>query len=150
MKRVLLVWEPGRAGATALNLASRIGDAENAAVSVIGVVPHATSGSRCGNSALDYNAMIIDVVAADVAQACEQLRAAGVDASSEVLIDTAGDELATFAAAGDFDLVLLPARRRLLRAADHPVAKRLRHVVSGDVRVVASASPAERLGGGSP
>jgi hypothetical protein len=138
VQRVLVVLEPGRNGAAALELARQVAYDEHAAVTIVGVAPRAMSGARCGNSAIDYNAAVADAVSSEIAQACEQLREASVDASGRLLVESTDDVLARFTEAGAFDLILLPARRRPLRASDHPAARRLRQIGGAEVRLVDS------------
>jgi hypothetical protein len=140
VKRVLVVFEPGRGGAAALNFARQVADHENATVTVVGLAPQAMSGSRCGNSALDYNAAVEDAVTKDIEQVCERLREAGTDASCQLLVED-DRQLEEFTSAGAFDLVLLPARRRPLRAASHPAAAWLTHVAGTEIRVVDPRAP---------
>jgi nucleotide-binding universal stress UspA family protein len=135
-KRVLVVFEPGRGGAAALGLARELADREGATLTVVSVAPQGVSGARCGNSALDYNLALQDSVVEDLDHARARLAEFGVRASYELLIECAWPSLDEFAAAGRFDLVLLPARRRPLRAPGHPGAERLRLATGAEIQVV--------------
>jgi hypothetical protein len=139
--RVLVLFEPGRAGAAAVDLAREAGELGHAALTIASVVPQAPSGSRCGNSATEYNQIVLESVAQELDEARRRL--GGVDARFELLID--GDPpLHEYVAAGAFDVVLLPSRRRPLRSVKHPAAAELRRRTRADVRIVdptASSSP---------
>jgi hypothetical protein len=60
-----------------------------------------------------------------------------VRASFELLIERASPSLDEFAAADGFDLLLLPARRRPLRAPGHPAAERLRLATGAELQIIA-------------
>jgi nucleotide-binding universal stress UspA family protein len=136
-KRVLVVFEPARSGAAALELARELVERQGATLTVVAVAPQGVSGARCGNSALDYNLAVQDSVAADLDHARARLEEFGVRASYELLLDGVSPSLAEFAAAGRFDLVLLPARRRPMRAPGHPAAGRLRRASSAEIQIIA-------------
>jgi nucleotide-binding universal stress UspA family protein len=136
-KRVLVVFEPGRGGAAVLGLACDLAERQGATLTVVSVAPQGVSGARCGNSALDYNLALQDAVAEDLDRARARLEEFGARASYELLIERAPPSLDEFAAAGRFDLVLLPARRRPLRAPGHPAAERLRLATGTEIQVVA-------------
>ncbi len=137
-KRVLVVFEPARSGAAALELARELVEREGATLTVLSVAPQGTSGPRCGNSALDFNLAVQDAVAGDQDHARACLEEFDVRASYELLIDGVSPSLDEFTAAGHFDLVLLPARRRPMRAPGHPAAARLRRATGAEIQVVAS------------
>jgi hypothetical protein len=139
-QRVLLLFEPGRGGRAALERARELVANDGAAITVVSVAPQAPSGSHCGGSALEYNRAVCDSVADDLHHARAALEEHGIDADYELLIENR-PPLDQFVAQGAFDLVLLPARRRPLRAAGHPAAGRLRHLNGVEVRVV---DPRER------
>jgi hypothetical protein len=134
-KRVLVVFEPGRSGTAALELARELVEGQGATLTVVGVAPQGVSGTRCGNSALDYNLAVRDSVAGDLGHARAWLGEFGVRASYELLIDGVSPSLDEFAAAGRFDLVLLPARRRPMRG--HPATQRLRRATAAEIQVIA-------------
>jgi nucleotide-binding universal stress UspA family protein len=135
-KRVLVLFESGRGGAAALDLARELAEVGHASVTVVSVVPTAPSGSRCGNSALEYNLVVRDAVEKDLNQARERLAVLGDRAEYELLTEGVDPPLAQFTAAGGFDLVLLPARRRPLRSVKHPEAAALRCMAGTEVRIV--------------
>ena len=136
-KRVLVVCEPARSGGAVLELARELVEGHAATLTVVGVAPQGMPGARCGNSALDYNLAVQDAVARDLDHARAWLEEFGVHASYEVLIDGVSPSLDELAANGRFDLVLLPARRRPMRAPGHPAAGRLRRATGAEIQVIA-------------
>jgi hypothetical protein len=145
-KRVLVVFERARSGAAALELGRELVQRQGATLTVVSVAPQGMSGARCGNSPLDFNLSIQDVVIEDLDYARASLEEFDAHASYEVLIDGVSPSLDEFAAAGCFDLVLLPARRRPMRAPGHPAAKPLRRATSAEIQIVTSR-PRERTPG---
>jgi nucleotide-binding universal stress UspA family protein len=143
-ERILVVCEAGRSGAAAIDLARELAELEHATLTVVGVAPVAPSGSRCGNSATEYNDFVADSVVRDLERARERLGPAAEDATFRLLIDGAQPKLERIAEDGGFDLVLLPARRRPLRAAYHPAAARLRLIAGAEIRIVGPASRSSR------
>jgi nucleotide-binding universal stress UspA family protein len=148
-ERVLVVCEHSRAGAAAIDFARELAEDEHVAVTVVGVAPQAPSGSRCGNSATEFNDAVADSVVQDLEQARAQLGRAAERACFQLLIEGAPPSLVQFAADGGFDLVLLPAHRRPLRAAYHPHAKRLGQVPGAEIRLV-DRRGADAGGSGAP
>jgi hypothetical protein len=136
-KRVLVVFEPVRSGGAVLELARELVERHSATLTVVSVAPQDMSAARCGHSALDYNLAIQDSVVGDLDHARAWLEEFGVSASYELLIDGVSPSLDELAAAGRFDLVLLPARRRLMRAPGHPAAERLRRTTGAEIQVIA-------------
>jgi nucleotide-binding universal stress UspA family protein len=135
-RRVLVLHEPGPAGTAALDLARELDLQERASLTVVAVAPTAPSGSRCGGSAVEYNTVIRETVADDLDRARERLGPASGRADYVLLVEDEDPSLEDWVAARDFDLILLPARRRLLRASGHPAAARLGRVTDAEVRVV--------------
>jgi nucleotide-binding universal stress UspA family protein len=134
-----VLYEHGRGGAAAIDLARELAEAEDATLTVVGVAPQAPSGPRCGNSAIEYNEVLADSVARDLDRARERLGGAAERAAFVLLLDGVDQTLEQFAHSGGFDLVLLPARRRPFRAAGHPEASRLARVAGAEIRIVAPA-----------
>jgi nucleotide-binding universal stress UspA family protein len=139
-ERILVLYEHGRAGAAAIDLARELAEREEAHLTVVGVAPQAPSGPRCGNSAVEYNEVVADSVAKDLDDARERLGQAAERAGFVLLIDGADQTLAQLARSGDFDLVLLPAHRRPFRRRGHPAASELSGVVGAEIRIVEPAS----------
>jgi nucleotide-binding universal stress UspA family protein len=139
-ERVLVVFEPGRAGVATMDTAREL-IGEGRQLTVVCVAPQAPTGPRCGNSALDYNDAVIDATRADLHRARERLGDAGRAAAFELLLEGVDPPVHELAARDRFDLVLLPARRRPLRSCKHPAAARIR-AAGIEVRVVpATTSP---------
>ncbi len=134
-----MLYEHSRAGAATIDVAHDLAELENATLTVVAVAPQAPSGPRCGNSAIEYNEIVADSVARDLDRARERLGGAAGRAAFVLLIDGADQTLEQLAQSGGFDLVLLPARRRPLRAASHPEASRLKRVGGAEIRIVAPA-----------
>ena len=134
---VAVLFEPGRAGAAAIALARELAERDGTIVTVLGVVPVAPSGSRCGNSATLYNVVVRDAVAQELDQAREQLAGSGDRATFELLTEGTDPPLDEWVAKAGVDLVLLPARRRPLRSAKHPAAAALRRSAAAEVQIVA-------------
>jgi hypothetical protein len=133
--RVLVLYEPCGAGRAALDVARELDLREQAALTVVAVVPKAESGP-CTGSALEFNRAVREAVECELDDARERLAEASGRADYRLLIEGEDPSLESWTAVRDFDLILLPARRRLLRAARHPAAARLRRSTSAEVRVV--------------
>jgi len=146
-RKVLVLYEHGRAGAAVIDLARDLAEHEGAALTVVAIAPQAPSGPRCGNSALEYNEAVAESVAHDLEQARERLGPAA-SAAFVLLVEGADQTLEQFVRSGGFDLVLLPAHRRLMRPAGHPAASRLERAAGAEVRIVdgraGSVSPARQ------
>jgi hypothetical protein len=141
----LVLYEQGRGGTAAIDLARELVEQETATLTVVGVAPQAPSGPRCGNSATEYNAAVADSVLGDLEKARKRLGEAAERAAFLLLIDGADQTFEQLAESGGFDLVLLPARRRaLLGGARHPEAGRLRLSVGAEIRIVEPASRKRR------
>ena len=135
--RVVALFEPGRAGSATLDLAREFVRHDSAKLTVLGVAPQATAGKCCGaTSAADYTRAVCDAVAAELRQAHGRLGSIGERATFKVLIEGADPPLHEWIAAGNFDVVLLPARRRLLRLGTHPAVARIRQTTRAEVRIV--------------
>ncbi|MGN6169865.1 MAG: hypothetical protein ACTHQQ_17105 [Solirubrobacteraceae bacterium] len=135
-RRVLVLHEAGPAGTAALDLARELDLQEGADLTVVAVVPTAASGSRCGGSALEFNAIVKETVANELDRARERLGHAAGRTKYALLVEGEDPALEQWIVAGSFDLILLPARRRLLRAPGHPSAGRLRDATDAEVRIV--------------
>ena len=134
-ERVLVLCEHSRVGTAVIDLARRLAELADAAVTVVAVAPQAPSGPRCGNSATEYNDAVAGSVVRDLEQARERLGRLAERASFRLLIEGAEPSLTQFAVDGGFDLVLLPAHWWPLRAAYHPEAKGL-EVSGAEIRIV--------------
>jgi nucleotide-binding universal stress UspA family protein len=132
---VLVLVEPGRAGAAAVTAARELTAAGALEVTIVGVAPQA-SGPRCGPSNQDYNHAVIDTVEQEIAQAAAQLGDAGARARSRVIVEGLGPSLEHIVQAGNFDLILLPSRHQFLRRASHPAAAQVSARTRAEVRIV--------------
>jgi hypothetical protein len=135
-RRVVVVYEPGRTGSAALDLAARLVGDDDSGLTVVGVAPHEARICCGAGSAIDYNAAVREAADDELRQARELLGHAGNRASFKLLVPGTDPPLAAWIDAAGFDVVLLPARRRLLRNAKHPAADPLRKSTSAEVRVV--------------
>jgi hypothetical protein len=133
--RVAVVFEPGRGGAAAIDAARELAEHEYAALTVFSVVPQGAS-SCCAGSAVIFNEAIQDAGKCELREARERLGDAGEDVELKLLIEGTDPPLEDLIATGGFELVLLPARRRMLHAAKHPAAARLGRSTAAEVRIV--------------
>ena len=134
--RILVLFEPGRAGVAAVEQARELAARENTTVTVVSVAPQAPTPRGCAPSARDYNATVRDTVARELEQAAELLWAIGSRGRCQMLVEGTDPTLEELAAREPFDLILLPRRGRLLRAAGHPAAKSLSACGAAEVRIV--------------
>lgn len=141
-KRVVLLYEPGRNGSAALDLAGRLVGDDGCTLTVVSVAPQDTRICCGAGSAIDYNRAVCEAADAELRQARELLGFAGDRASFKVLVQDKDPPLAAWIAAGGFGVVLLPARRRPLRAK-HPAADQIRTSTSAEVRIVDAESSFE-------
>jgi hypothetical protein len=146
VRRVMVLYEPGRTGSAALDLARRLVGAAGLGLTVVSVAPQDTRICCGAGSALDYNRAVCDAAEAELLQARKELGATAERASFKVLVEDKDPPLAAWVAAGDFDVVLLPARRRPLRRSKHPAAEGLRRSTRAEVRVIDGGSGLEGFG----
>jgi hypothetical protein len=142
-KRVVVLYEPGRTGSAALDLAGRLVGDDGCALTVVSVAPQDTRICCGAGSAIDYNRAVCEAADAELRQARELLGHAGNRASFKLLVQDKDPPLAAWIAACGFDVVLLPARRRPLRSAKHPAVDQLRRSTSAEVRIVEAGSSFE-------
>ena len=135
-KRVLVLYEPGRTGSAALDLAGRLVGGDGSALAVVTVAPQDIRICCGAGSAIDYNRAVCDAADAELRRARELLGHVGNRALLKLLVQDEDPPLAAWIAAGGFDVVLLPARRRPLRSAKHPAADQLRKSTTAEIRVV--------------
>src|SRR5689334_19106994 len=135
-KRVAVLHERGATGAAALDVARELDLQHGATVTVVAMVPSAPSGPRCGGSALEFNAAVRDLVADELDLARTRLGHAAGRTSYVLLVEGEDPPLEEWLADHGFDVILLPARRRLLGSRGHPAAARLRAATDAEVRVV--------------
>lgn len=89
-----------------------------------------------GVSARDYNDAVRDSAQRDLAEARRLLGSLAGPIVFEVVSEGGNSSLAGWAADNGFDVILLPARRRLFSRRAHPLAATLRESTAADVRVV--------------
>ncbi len=131
-----MLYEPGRTGSAALALAGRLVGGDGSVLTVVGVAPRDERICCGAGSAIDYNRAVCEAAGAELRRARELLGSVGNRASFKLLVQGKDLPLAAWIDAAGFDVVLLPARRRSLRGAKHPVADRLRGSTRAEVRVV--------------
>jgi hypothetical protein len=147
---VLVLYEPGRSGAAALEQARRLVADDGSALTVVTVAPQDTRICCGAGSAIDYNQAVCEAAGAELREASALLGSVAGRAQFEVLVQDREPPLADWVASGGFDVVLLPARGRTLRRAKHPAAGQLRRLTGAEVRVVGpdcslEASPSARV-----
>jgi hypothetical protein len=135
-QRVVVLYELGRTGSAALDLAGRLVGDDGSGLTVVGVAPHDAPISCGAGSAIDYNRAVREAADDELRRARELLGHAGNRASFKLLVPGEDPPLAAWIDAAGFDVVLLPARRRPLRSAKHPAADQLRRSTSAEVRIV--------------
>jgi hypothetical protein len=136
--RIAVVLEPGRSGAAALTQATALAAAPGAELTVVAVAPNAV-GCRCcgGPSPYAYNCAVRDDVAQGLHNAAKQLDVDARDIKVKLLVEGSDPPLEEWVVRSRVDLVLLPARWRvLLRSRSHPAARLLRRVTDANVRIV--------------
>jgi hypothetical protein len=142
--RVVVLYEPGRSGLAALDLARRLVLAEGCMLTVVAVAPQDARMCCGAGSAVDYNRAVRDAADCELQDACELLGPVGKRASFRLLVQDKDPPLTAWVAGGEFDLVLLPARKRPLRREKHPAADQLCRSTGAEVRVVDAGSSFEQ------
>jgi hypothetical protein len=143
---VLVLYEPGRNGSIALDLARRLVADDRAVLTIVTVAPKDKRICCGAGSAIGYNEAVCEAAAAELRDARQLLGPVGDRAQFKLLVQDKDPPLAAWIAATDFDMVLLPARRRPLRRTKHPAAKRLCRSTNAEVRVVDARSKLEEPG----
>jgi hypothetical protein len=139
-EKVLVLYERGASGAAAVALARTLAESDRVALTVLSLVPKAASGSRCGGSATEFNQIVLESVAEELAEARALLGPWAAETRFELLVEGDDPPLAEWSAAAGFGLILLPARRWTLRRGRHPEAARLARGTGAEVRVVSPPS----------
>jgi hypothetical protein len=124
--RVAVLFEPGRSGVAALEQASELAVRAEADLTVVVVAPQVRGGDRCGPSPTDYNAAVRDAAARELQQAVGLLERPGHPTNLALLVEGRDPPLPAWCKRHGFTTVVMPARRRILRAPDHPSSARLR------------------------
>src|SRR5712675_1033816 len=110
---VLVLYEDGPAGEAALDAGRDLAEQARGSLTVVSAVPQAVSGARCGGPAGELNQAVLEAVAEELEHARVRLGAASGRAEYVLLIQGTDPPLATWCAAHQFDVIVLPARRRL-------------------------------------
>lgn len=115
--RIAVVSQPGRNGAAALARAAELAAAASAQVTVVATAPQSTTSCRnCGGvSPNAYNRAVRDDVAQGLHHTTTLLNLDPNNIEVKLLIEGTDPPLADWIAQCGFDLLLLPARRSLLR-----------------------------------
>jgi hypothetical protein len=142
-QRVLVLYEPGARGERALTRAARMVDRDGAELTVVAIAPQ-DSTACCGFGIAVYNEVVRDEAGAELDEARGLLGAAASGAVFNVLVGDSDPPFRSWVARQAFDVVLLPARRRVLRRRPSPSAAALRRASGADVRVINESRPRER------
>jgi riboflavin biosynthesis pyrimidine reductase len=134
--RVLVLYERGASGSQAIDQARELIQAEDGQLTVVTVAPRDTRVRGTGVSARDYNDAVRESAQRDLDEAHRMLGSLAERGVFEVVVEAGNSSLAIWATDRAFDVILLPARRRLFSRQAHPVAAALRGSTAADVRVV--------------
>ena len=134
---VLVLYEPGASGSRTLDQARELIQAHDGQLTVVTVAPRDTRVRGTGVSARDYNDAVRDSAQRELDEARRLLGPLAGPVVLEVVAEGGNSSLAAWAAERAFDIILLPARRRLFSRGGHPLATALRESTEADVRVVA-------------
>jgi nucleotide-binding universal stress UspA family protein len=134
--RVLVLYERGRSGSRAIDHARELTLARDGQLTVVTVAPMDMRVRGCGVSARDYNDVVCDSARRELDEARRLLGSPAERIVFEVVFEDGHTSLAGWAANGAFDVILLPARRRLFSRLGHPLTARLRESTGADVRIV--------------
>jgi nucleotide-binding universal stress UspA family protein len=135
--RVLVLYERGASGRRTLDQARELIQAHDGELTVVTVAPRDTRVRGTGVSARDYNDAVRDSAQRELDDARRLLGALAEWTRFEVVVEDGDTSLVAWAGNGAFDIILLPARRRLFSRGGHPLAAALRASTTADVRVVA-------------
>jgi len=136
--RVLVLYEGGASGSRAICQARELMQAQHGMLTVATVAPVDTRVRGTGVSARDFNGAVRDSAQRELDDARRLLGSVADGIVFEVVFDGGDRSLAGWVADRAFDVVLLPARRRLISRRSHPVAATLRESTSADVRIVSA------------
>ena len=136
MPRVLVLYERGACGERTLDHARELIQGQDGQLTVVTVAPRDTRVRGTGVSARDYNDAVRESAQRELDEARVRLGPLAERIAFEVVVEGGASSLAGWAADGGFDIVLLPARRRLFRRRTHPLAAALREATAAEVRVI--------------
>ncbi len=109
-RRILLVYEPGRRGAAALEEVRRLAPAGDGALTVVALAPRQPY-TRCGPGGEALDAAVVEAAGRDLAAARRGLGPLADAASFRILTGDAEHALRELVSRGGFDLVVAPGRR---------------------------------------
>ena len=136
--RVAAVFEPSRAGVAMLAEATALHASRLTELTVVVIVPQASSPHRCGASPRAFNDAVRDAAAQDLHRAALLLGHNAEDVSLVLLLEGKDPPLHEWVQHQGIGLVLLPARRRVRRTPRHPAMRRLRDLTEAEVRIVSA------------
>jgi hypothetical protein len=134
--RVLVLYERGESGSRAIDQARELILARDGQLTVVTLAPRDMRVRGTGVSARDYNDAVRESAQRELVEARRLLGSLAERIVFEVVFEGGNASLVGWAADGAFDVILLPARRRLFSRRTHPFAARLRESTAADVRVV--------------
>lgn len=148
--RVLAVYERGASGSRVVDQARELMQAHGEGptvvtpaprdtrvrMTVVTLAPRDTRVRGTGVSARDFNEAVRDSAQRELDEARLLFGSLAERVAFDVVFEGGDASLARWAADGGFDVILLPARRRLFSRKGHPLAAALRESTAADVRVV--------------
>lgn len=134
--RVLVLYERRGSGSRAIDQARELMQAQAVRLTVITLAPRDTRVRGTGVSARDFNDAVRDSAQRELDEARRLLGSLAERTVFEVVPEGGDASLARWAADRGFEVILLPARRRLFSRQGHPLAAALRESTAADVRVV--------------
>jgi hypothetical protein len=133
-RRVLAVFEPGRAGEATLREAAELAEA-GSDLSVVTLAPQARSSRCCGKGGTGpYNIAVREEAASELRQARDILGATARRANFTVLVGHPSPPLAAWAGEHAFDLILLPSHP--FTRGGNRYARVMRRATPAEVRLV--------------
>jgi len=133
LARILVLFESTRNGVAALRAAAELIDADSH-LTVVTLAPQSLPSRCCGPSVEVLNCAVRETAERELRAAREILGDAANRATFKSLVGTHDPPLAAWAAAQNFDLIVLPSRR--LALGGHPFARRLRRATAAELLCV--------------
>ena len=121
--RIAVLYEPGRRGARALDQAAELAARSGSELTVLVVAPQAPAVRGCMPSAAAYNSAVIEAADAELRDAAHLLDPPDRATRFKMLVEGFDPPLNEWLAEGEFDTVVLPARRRVVRRRRHPATR---------------------------
>ncbi len=132
----MILFERGRAGVAALEAAAALAPPPDCELTVVVTAPQAPQPRCCGPSPQDFNCAVREEAETDIDEAARLLGDRAYGTVFRLLVEGHDPPLAKWAADREFDLALLPGRRRPFGSGRHPARRALRSVPGLTVRVV--------------